>query len=505
MPVLVSPGVYVLERDISLYAPELAMSIFGLVTTASKGPVNELTLVTDVGTLEAIFGPPNLIHQGIYAAMKYLSTGRRLWVVRVTNYDVTAGDITIRNGAEAVDTLVVRPTSSGSWFNDVSILTRASAVAGRYNLSVLLDGLVIEKFENLLLGTAHTADPNYITTRINGVSPTVTVEILDATQTTLEVDTFVFAGGEDGAPVDDADIIGSIGDPPTIPSTGLCLFENPETLDLNLLAVPGVTSTNVINKIISVCETRGDCLAILAVPFGKTVQGAVNWHNGTGGGVDDPAAALNTSYAALYYPWLQIYDSLKDQLLWVSPEGHVASVIAHTDYVADPWHAPAGLERGLLRDVRDIEHSATQGERDYMYGPGHNVNPAINFAGQGFVIWGQKTLQRASTALDRVNVRRMLLYMRKVIATAARTLLFRPNDARTWRNFIRLVTPVCNDIQSRRGIYAFRVICDETTNTDVRIDRNEMHGRILIQPTKTAEIISIEFTLLPTGASFDEV
>ena len=505
MPVLVSPGVYVSERDFSLYAPELATSIFGIVITASKGPTDELTLVTDVGTLEGIFGPPKLTHYGIYAAQKYLSEGRRLWVVRVAHYDVTAGDITIRNEAEAVDTLAIRPTSSGSWFNDVSILTRASAVAGRYTLVVLLNALVIEKYENLLLGAAHVADQNYITTRINGVSPTITVEILDDTQTTLEADTFEFDDGEDGAPADDSDIIGSIGDPPTIPSTGLCLFENPETLDLNLLAVPGVASIDVINKIISVCESRGDCMGILAVPFGKTVQEAVNWHNGDGGGGDDPAAALNTSYASLHYPWLQIYDSLEDQTFWVGQEGHIAAVIAHTDYVADPWHAPAGLERGMLRDVRDIEHSPTQGERDYMYGPGNNVNPVINLAGQGFVVWGQKTLQRTPTALDRINVRRMLLYMRKIIATAARTLLFRPNDARTWRAFTRLVAPVCNDIQSRRGIYAFRVICDETTNTPVRINRNEMHGRILIQPTKTAEIIHIEFTLLPSGASFEEL
>ena len=503
--VIVSPGVYTFEKDLSLYAPELATAIFGVVTTASKGPINIPTLITDKGTLDAVFGPPSVIHMGLHAATEYLKQGNQLWVVRVSTYDQEALPFNIPNAAGTFDTLRVHILSSGSWGNTVSVAVAASAVAGRYRIAVLDGGKVVELFDNLLIGAVYATDPNYILNRIIGsASAYIWVEVLDDTQTDLQIGPYAFIGGDDGAPADTADIIGSIGSPPVVPATGLQLFRNPETMDLNLLAVPGNTDHAVIAELIDICESRADCMALLAVPYGKTVQEAVAWANGLGGGPDDPTASLDTSYAALFYPWVKVYDSLADSDIWISPEGHAARVIAYSDKVADPWGAPAGFNRGILNDVLEIEHSATQGERDYMYGPGNNVNPIVNFAGHGFVLWGQKTLQRTSTALDRINVRRMLLYARKIIATAVLSLVHEPNDSRTWRRFVNLTEPICQDIKSRRGLYDFRVICDATTNTPLVVDRNQMKGRILMQPTRTAEMISIEFALLPTGASFSE-
>jgi hypothetical protein len=501
---VVSPGVYAVERDFSLYAPALATSIFGIVTTASKGPVNELTFVTDEGTLVGLFGLPSVSHMGLYAAQRYLRRGRQLWVVRVATYDREADPLVVKDGTGAVDTLSFSPNSSGSWANTISITISAGMVAGTHKV-VIRDGLyTAEVFDRLLVGAAHVGSPNYITTRINGVSDYVTVSVLDTAPTTLLVGTQTFSGGLDGAPADTSDVIGVSGSPPVVPATGLQLFRNPETLDINLIAVPGYSQKEVVAELIDICATRGDCMTLLEVPYGKSVQQAVEWHNGVGGGLDDPTGALNSSYAALYYPWAKVYDSNQDSEAWISPVGHAAAVIAYTDYVADPWWAPAGFNRGLLPDVLEIEHSPTQGERDYMYGGGNAINPIVNFSGQGFVIWGQRTLQRATTSLDRINVRRLLLYMRKVIATAVRYLVFEPNDEATWQRFVDLVEPVCLAIQGRRGLYGFKVICDSTTNTPEVIARNEMRGKILIQPTHAAEMIVTEFVLLPTGASFEE-
>ncbi len=508
--IVVSPGAYVAERDFSLYAPQLATSVFAMVGSASKGPFDEVTLITDESSLIATFGYPSSSHLGLMAAVHYLRRGRQLLFIRVGTYYTPVTSLTrgVRNADNTIDTIVFLPTSAGSWVNNVSIVIAAGTIAGTYRVTIretIRDRTyTVETYDNLLLGAALVDDTNYITTRMNGLSDRVTVAVSDTAPTTLLAGTYTFPTGDDGTPVDDSAIIGLAGSPPTVPATGLQLLRNAETLDVNMVSVPGRAEDNVVAELISVCQDRGDCIAIITVPYGKTVQEAVDWHNGAGGGVDDPSAALNTSYAALYYPWLQVYDGYSDTDIWIPADGHVAGVMAYTDYVANPWSAPAGLNRALLSDVLDLEHSATQGERDWMYSYGNAVNPICNYQSQGYTIWGQRTLQRAPTALDRINVRRLLLYMEKIIATSVRYLVFEPNDEATWRRFVNLVEPICRSIKAQRGLYDFRVICDSTTNTPAVINRNEMVGKILMQPTKTAEMLTVQFVLLPTGARFEE-
>lgn len=502
--IIVSPGVYARERDFSLYVPTLATSIYGIVTSASKGPLNQVTLITDESSLIRTFGPPSLEHLGLYAAQRYLRFGRQLKVVRVSTYAVAAGDLTFAKTADG--TLVFSipdDVGPGSWANGLQVKIEDGTDDGTFKVSIIdEDGYTLEPYDLLLIGSDNAADPNYIETRMAG---SLYVSVDDTgTGTDIAGSTQTFADGDDGAPADDSDIIGVVGSPPVVPATGLQLFANPETVDVNMVGVPGHTEDSIRAAIQTLCVARGDCFGLIDIPSGKNVQQAVAWTNGTGGGADDPTAAINSSYLACYYPWLTVYDSYSDSEVEIPPQGHVAGVLAYTDYVADPWWAGAGLNRALLVDVLSIEHSAAQGERDYMYGGNNVVNPIINYVGQGFVVWGNKTMSRASTALNRLNVRRLLLYMRKVIATAVRYLVFEPNDEITWQRFVNLVTPICRAIKSRRGLYDFRVICDETTNTPDRLNNNEMYGRILLQPTKTAEMIQIDFTLLPSGASFEE-
>ena len=508
MPTYVSPGAYVAERDFSLYVPALATSTFAVVGSASKGPMDTPTLITDQASLEATFGPASVDHLGLHAAVRYLRRGNSLLFVRVGTYNTAADSLTIQDAAALGTAMTVAPTSTGTWANAVSVVvTAGSDLASSYRITVrqTVNSIVytMESYDNVLVGTANAASTNFAETRINGVSDMITVSC-QTIYATLLAGTSSFAGGDDGAPVDNSDIVGSVGTPPTVPATGLQTLANPETLDVNIVAVPGYSNNTIIAALLSLCTSRADCIALMAPPYGKSVQEAVDWHNGTGGGAGEPTAALNSSYGATYYPWLEVFDGASNSNVWIPPEGHVAAVMAYTDLVADPWWAPAGLNRALLVDVLDIEHSATQGERNWMYSFGNAVNPICNYQGQGYTIWGQRTLQRAPTALDRVNVRRLMCYMEKIIATAVRYLVFEPNDEITWARFVNLVSPVCRTIKNRRGLYDFRVICDATTNTAVVINRNEMVGKILLQPTKTAEMISIEFVLTPSGASFDE-
>jgi len=503
--IIISPGVYSRELDLSLYVPQLAQSILGLVTTASKGPTNEITLITDENALISTFGIPSAEHLGIYAAIMYLRRGRQLKVIRVADYDQTAEGV-IRNDGDTADAVAMSALSTGSWGNNTSVVVSAGTDAGTYRITVLYNGGTTEVYDLLKVGAANVNDSNYIETRINGVSEFISV-IADSAQTTLAVSSVAvsLAGGDDGAPADPSDYVGVAGAPPAIPSTGLQLFANPETIDLNLVAVPGITDRSVVSALLTLAENRKDVIALIDVPYGKSVQQAVAWTNGTGGGASDPTAALNSSYAAAFYPWVQIYDGYNDADVWIPPTGVVAGGMAYTDQVADPWFAPAGPTRGKYVDVLDVEHSATQGERDYMYSNGNIVNPIINKVGQGIMLYGQRTTQRADTKLDRINVRRLLNYMEKAIATAVDSLTFDPNDEITWARFRTKVKPIMAEIKGRRGIEEYEVICDASTNTETVRQRNELHGDIMFIPVGAAEMIQLTFVILNSQAQFQEL
>jgi len=286
----------------------------------------------------------------------------------------------------------------------------------------------------------------------------------------------------------------------------LSKFANTEQYDINLIACPDFPGNKtVINKLIQLCEVeRGDCFAIVDPPRNLTVQDVVNWHNGAGRWLNENA--LNSSFAALYYPWIQISDEFSESLQWVPPSVRIVSVFAYNDRVAEVWNAPAGLNRGRLFKVQKTERQLNVSDRDLLYATGTNaVNPICDFVGDGIVVYGQKTLQRKPSALDRVNVMRLLIYVTKILATATKYLLFEPNDRLTWILYTQLVDPLLSDIKQRRGLYEFKVICDETTNTPSDIDNNTMVAEVWLKPTKVAERLINRFVITSTGASFSEL
>ena len=511
-----APGVYTIETNFSTYAQQLSTAIFGLVTTASKGLMNELTLITDVNALASTFGPPAYPHYGLYAAEEYLKAGNQCWIVRVGTYYAYATCPVLKDVAGTTNALAVSAQTYGSWSNGITITVVNGYSAGTYKLVVLYNGAVVETFDRLLVGTANASSQNFAETRINGISKYITVSssppAVPGTATTLALVSGVpFTGGQDGAPADDGDIVGVVGNPPTILPTGLQCFLKPNVVNVNILAVPGVYDSSVVTSLISLVETRQDCMAIIDPPDMLSVQDMGNWHNGvypTGSvaGVSPYlSAAITSSYAATYYPYLQVFDAWNNQNIWLPPRGHVAMVIANNDNVAYPWSAAAGINRALLSDVIATRNPYIDtGDVEYLYGNGNAVNPILS-TGNGVYIDGQRTLQRVPTALDRINVRRLLLYLRKVIATSTLYLIDEPDDPVTWARFINLVEPVLAGVMSARGVYAYQIICDATTNTPLYQNQNQMRAKILIQPTKTAETIVVEFVLLPTGASFTGV
>jgi phage tail sheath protein FI len=411
----------------------------------------------------------------------------------------------------AVDAFDVTAVNEGEWGNNLAIVIEDGTAVSTKRILVYYEGTKVERFDSIDLDDT-SGNANFIETKVNGVSDYITITLdvgLAGASSELPSDvaspgTSLAAGDSDASAVLAADIIGEAWDVGLQQPTGLQLLASPSAVDINLLASPGWADAAVVNEMLQLCETRADCMAIIDPPADLKPSEVVDWHNGAGTWAGQHAA-FNSSYGALYYPWVKVYDSYNAVYVFTPPSGHALAVYAYTDYSTESWFAPAGMIRGRVISGVDIAYGPTPGEMDLLYGDGNAVNPIARFPKDGLVVWGQRTLQRAPTALDRINVRRLMLYLRKVISTASRYLVFEPNDEKTWTLFGQLVVPYLNDVRQRRGLYDFRVKCDSDTNTPEVIDRNEMHAQIFLKPVKAAEFIQIDLIITATGANFEEV
>jgi len=272
-------------------------------------------------------------------------------------------------------------------------------------------------------------------------------------------------------------------------------ISNPDEFDVNLLVTPGIIHeyhSSVTNHGISKVESRADAFYVMdGSRWGRSVNNAVSDIN-----------SLDTNYAAVYYPWVKILDEVKNKPMWVPPSVVLPGVISFNDSVAHEWFAPAGLNRGGLSSVLEAKTRLTHTERDELYEG--RVNPIASFPGQGVVVFGQKTLQGKPSALDRINVRRLLIRLRKFIASSSRYLVFEQNTATTRNRFLGIVNPYLSQVQQNSGLSAFKVVMDESNNTPDVVDRNQLVGQIFLQPTRTAEFIVLDFVIQPTGAAFPE-
>ena len=293
------------------------------------------------------------------------------------------------------------------------------------------------------------------------------------------------------------------------------IVSDPEDAQYNVITLPGIIQNNVTSHLIEVTEDRADSLAIIDIDniYTPDSEGTESVSSRNAATVKQAADTLkdrniNNSYAAAYAPWVMIQDNVNLRSVWVPPSVVALGVLSSTDKKQGPWFAPAGFTRGGLTEgaaglpVLDVSRKYTQENRDDLYEA--NINPIAKFPAEGIVVFGQKTLQQTASALDRINVRRLMIYLKREISFIASRLLFDPNVQTTWDRFRRQASVVLNDVKSRFGIDEFRLVLDETTTTPDLIDQNVIYAKLLVKPTRAVEFFAIDFVVTNSGASFED-
>lgn len=420
--------------------------------------------------------------------------------------------------------------SAGTWVDglrfELSLFTEGvGEVAGRYKLIVYgSQGEILERVDDIsfdknnpryvanvlnpgsaiggLRGNlyAHWEDrPGFLNNDENLVTYQVRVPSQFGTKS--------YSGASNGIPTDpsysnylDAAVIGN----PAL-ATGLYAFENPEALEIDILATPGFSSGAVIGTAIQIVSSRGDAVYLVDPPFGLRPQQTVDWHNGML--LSDLSQAINTSYAGLYSGWLLIFDQFSGQNIWVPPSGYVSAVFSRSARDGEPWSSPAGIRRARLLSPINVEYSPTKGEQNLMYGSGNSVNPILKFTREGLTIFGNRTLQRGESPLSRMDVRLLVNNVRRGLTSILRNFVFEPNDRILWSQIKASIDPFLADIQSRRGIVRYVTIVDENNNTPERIDRGELWVSVIIVPNRSAEyiVLNLGVTRQNVSLSSEEV
>jgi len=353
-------------------------------------------------------------------------------------------------------------------FANASRYVRVSSVAGVSVDSIDNNGKY--KSSSLATNLPTTGSGSYGGSFAGGIADTTAVKLMNENITTSNIQGF--------APADY--------------NTAFNILADKETYQYNLLLAPGVGLDNTaVTNMIACVEGRGDAIAITDAMIynNASITAAVTAANGQ-----------TSNYAATYFPWVVLYSSNLGKAVWAPPSTVIGGVMAFNDQVSAEWFAPAGLNRGGIPSVLRAQFRLQQTDRDTLYNG--NVNPIATFPGVGTAVWGQKTLQQKQTALDRINVRRLMIALKGFIGGIARTLVFEQNTTATRNRFLAQVNPYLSSVVQRQGLYAYKVVMDDTNNTPDVVDRNQLVGQIYIQPTKTAEFIILNYNILPTGVTF---
>ena len=552
-----SPGVNVSEIDLTTIVPSVATSIGAFAGPFAWGPIGEIITISDEVRLAATFGNPNSTnYEYWFSAANFLAYTSNLKIVRAANITTTRN--ATANGANNVALIkneddYLDNWSSGNTVYGIAAARYAGAIGDTLRVSVAdantytgwtyatqftsapgtstyvsnkggsLDevhvivvdedglfsgtrGTVLEKFGFVSKASDAKDDSgnnNYYkqvlenkssyvywmshpTTIATGTSWGSTANNTAFANLTANV-TVSLSGGVDGT-ITTANVV-----------TAYDSFDPAESVDIALV-VSGPANQTLADSLISMAETRKDCVVFLSPEKADCVDNA-------GSETTDIRAyrdtLTSTSYAVLDSNWKYQYDKYNDVYRWVPLNGDVAGLCARTDLERDPWFSPGGLNRGIIKNVIKLAWNPTKTNRDDLYVKG--INPIVTFQGEGTVLFGDKTLLSKPSAFDRINVRRLFIVLEKAIARAARFSMFEFNDQFTRAQFVALVEPFLRDVQGRRGITDFRVVCDETNNTGEVIDRNEFIGDIYIKPARSINFIQLNFVAVRTGVSFDEV
>lgn len=403
----------------------------------------------------------------------------------VLNYGVLDRAMHLPKGLTAASGAV------GASFSLKWLSASVSSVPGFSDSSRLTDNQISA------LSTSIAYDPT-VASPVGGVDGYLTLENIE--NTPLAKFTLVPADGFDGVditkanPFDPQDMASTTAYQTHAYRTALDMISDPESQELNDLAIPGVWAQKVTDYAIDMVENRGDMFYIMDIS-GSSVDDAID---------DVTVKNVDSHYAACYYPWLRMEDTVNRKLVDVPPTVVMPAVYAFSDSVSYAWYAPAGFSRGGLErhGIKKVKDKVKKSERDKLQE--NRINPIASFSNEGIVVWGQKTLQKAASARDRINVMRMLLRVRRMIAKEATKVVFEPNVSATWDKFVNRIEPQLEQVKRNFGIREFKLILDERTTTEDLVERNIMYGKIAIVPTRSAEMILLDFFLTNTVAGFDE-
>jgi phage tail sheath protein FI len=499
-----SPGVNVSEIDLTTIVPSVATSIGAFAGVFAWGPVGEVVTISDEVRLADTFGKPNSDnYEYWFSAANFLAYSNNLKVVRAANTASTLaasatnfkakypGALGNSLRVEAADANTYSGWAYANQFTDAPANTELHVIVidedGEFSG---IANTVLEKYAFVsTVSSAKTFDgsSNYYVNVLENRSKYV----LANTVVSLPLGSAVqdsLSAGADGT-ITNADII-----------AGYDFFVNSDTIDISLLISGPANQTIATHLIDNIAEIRKDCVVLLSPEradvvdnSGSEVTDILNYRN----------SLTSSSYAVIDSGWKYQYDKYNDVYRWIPLNGDVAGLCARTDQERDPWYSPGGLNRGIVKNVIKLSWNPTKANRDDLYVKG--VNPVVTFAGEGTILYGDKTMLSRPSAFDRINVRRLFIVLEKAIARAARSSLFEFNDQFTRAQFVNLVEPFLRDVQGRRGITDFRVVCDETNNTGEVIDRNEFIGDIYIKPARSINFIQLNFVAVRTGVSFEEI
>lgn len=564
---VVSPGVFLNENDQSFISQGPIQAGAALIGPTVLGKVNIPTLVTSYSDFVNKFGSTFVSGGEVFSYLTSISAydyfnkgGKTLLVTRVAsgswtpassttigaNFNATSASFALQtitpgvvmNSSSSLDSFGA--LASGSNLNVRWEISQASSASGTFTLLVRRGDdttnqkNVLETFSNLSLDPL---SPNYIERAIGNQTYTVatdgSTDYLQVTGSYANISRYVRVSAVnystpnyfDNAGVPKPQFTGSLpriasgsfnSATGTLPTSmnmyqniasqsqgltesnytvALSLLRNKDEYQFNVISTPGLLNqyhSSTLSTLLSNTQDRGDSIAVIdLVAYGSLINA-----------VTSQATSIDNSYAATYWPWVQMLDPGTGKLVWVPASTVVPGVYAYTDTISQPWFAPAGFANGALTTVTQVERKLPESSRNELYLA--KVNPIATFPGQGIAIYGQKTLQTAASALDRVNVRRLLITLKSYIGQVANTLVFQNNTLALRNSFLATINPYLESVKQKEGLYGYKVVMDDSNNTAATIDQNKLIGQIYIQPSKAVEFVILDFVVQPTGATFPQ-
>lgn len=525
----VSPGVNISEIDLTTVVPAVSTTEGAIAGVFTWGPVDEKILISSEVELVRRFGEPKTGYnvETFFSAADFLSYGNALYVTRVSDGNTAISDANTAIATELDELTALYPGAAGNALR-VYMTNGATFANSSYEANfdeapesnthvhvAVIDtngtftgtaNSIVEIYENVsLISGAKTEDgtnnylPDVLTQSSRYITATAAFANAVSTYFTSEADellTDLISGtdGSDEATISQSDL-----------RAGYDLYKNAEDVDVSLIlmgkARGDTNDAELANYVIqNICEFRKDCIAFVSPAYTDVVN---NSGSEVTAMIDFRDNITSSSYGVLDSGYKYRYDKYNDRYVYTPLNGDVAGLCVRTDDTRDPWFSPAGYNRGIIKNSIQLAFNPNKTHRDQLYKKG--INPVIIQPGQGTILFGDKTLLARPSAFDRINVRRLFIVLEKAIAIAAKSTLFEFNDEFTRAQFVNLVEPFLRDVEGRRGIYDFRVVCDETNNTPEIIDRNEFVGDIYIKPARAINFIQLNFVAVRTGVEFEEI